>query len=127
MRTYLLPSLLATVILLSGCQTSDEESNQTATGTSTTEERTSRPKPEYFAIPPELAQKRVYICVDPADDTFHQKHDCAVLVACKGTFRNLTLTRAIEDFDRYHCETCSADLAYIYDEDVVQIETGLGK
>lgn len=67
----------------------------------------------------------MFICMDPTDDTFHQKHDCPELVACKSTFRNLSLPRAVEAFDRYNCETCSADLAYIFDEDAVHMESGL--
>jgi hypothetical protein len=50
-----------------------------------------------------------------------------VLVTCNSTFRNLTLTRAIENFDRYNCETCSGDLAHIFDENAVRMETGLGQ
>jgi hypothetical protein len=115
------------LVALAGCQPSDEQTaaQETAAAHTLTEEKQPRPKPEFFLIPPDLAKKRVYICMDKSADTFHQKHDCEILISCKSTFRNLTLTRAVEAFDRYNCETCSSDLAHIYDENAVRMETGL--
>lgn len=130
MLKHTFAGLFVLLLSLAGCQTPDQDTtatDQTTASEISAEARPARPKPEFFSIPPDLEKKRVYICIDDSDDTFHQKHDCPVLVACKGTFRNLTLTRAIEDFDRYNCETCSSDLAYIFDENAVRMETGFGE
>lgn len=116
------------LIALAGCQTPDTETHHTEQETiavaDTAQQQAPRPKPEFYSFKG-LEKKRVFICMDGSADTFHQKHDCPVLVACNSTFRNLTLPRAIENFDRYNCETCSADLAYIFDENSVKMETGL--
>lgn len=121
--------LLGLFLALAACQSPENtETEQTARqqpATADTTQVPSRGKPDYYSFKG-LERKRVYICMDPTDDTFHQKHDCAVLVACNSTFRNLTLARAIENFDRYNCETCSADLAYIFDESEATFETGIG-
>jgi hypothetical protein len=128
MLKHTFAGLFVLLLALAGCQTPDKDTTaQTAASETTAAARQPRPKPEFFSIPPDLEKKRVYICMGESDDTFHQKHDCPELVSCKGTFRNLTLTRAIENFDRYNCETCSSDLAEIFDENVVRLETGFGE
>lgn len=82
----------------------------------------ARPAPTFFVIPPELAEQRVWICENASADIFHVQHDCPLLVQCKGkgSFRNLTLVRAIEDYDRYNCQVCSEELDHIFDEDLVR-------
>lgn len=81
-----------------------------------------RPAPTFFIIPPDLAEQRVWICENASSDIFHVQHDCPVLLECKGkgSFRNLTLVRAIEDYGRYNCQVCSEDLNNIFDEDMVR-------
>lgn len=117
------------LISLAACQSPDNETQQSETQQTVAEADTTarqpRPKPEFYSFKG-VEKKRVFICMDPTDDTFHQQHDCPVLVACKSTFRNLTLPRAVENFDRYNCETCSSDLAYVFDENAAQFETGFG-
>jgi len=127
MLKHTFAGLFFLLVALAGCQSSEEQTatQEVAASQAAAEEKQPRPKPEFFLIPPDLAKKRVYICMDSSADTFHQKHDCQELTACKSTFRNLTLTRAVEAFDRYNCETCSSDLAHIYDENAVRMETGL--
>lgn len=117
--------LLAITCSLFGCQQADEEAaasqaeNSAADAVADTQ-TPARPAPEFFLIPPDMAKNRVWICVDESADVFHTKHDCPVLVQCKGSFRNLTLVRAIEDFGRYNCQECSRDLDHIFDEDMVR-------
>ncbi|MCX2740126.1 hypothetical protein [Pontibacter anaerobius] len=81
-----------------------------------------RPAPEFFVIPENMLKKRVWICEDGVSDIFHVQHDCPVLIECrgKGTFRNLVLPRAIEDYGRYNCQVCSKDLDMIFDKDAVR-------
>lgn len=115
---------------LAACQAPDNQAQKTAaqeaTATADTlQQRQPRPKPEFYSLKG-VDRKRVYICMDSWEDTFHQQHDCPELVACKSTFRNLTLSRAVEAFDRYNCETCSGDLAFIFDENAARFETGFG-
>jgi hypothetical protein len=122
--------MLLLLLSLAACQSPDDnqtqqsETQQQTVAQADTTQRQPRPKPEFYSLKG-LEKKRVFICMDPTDDTFHQQHDCPVLVACKSTFRNLTLPRAVEDFDRYNCETCSSELAYVFDENAVRMETGL--
>ncbi|MBC5992662.1 hypothetical protein [Pontibacter cellulosilyticus] len=126
------------IVLLLGattlaCQENKELKEETNTVEASATEATAvvdkRPAPEFFVVPAEMAQKRVWICENNTADIFHVKHDCPVLIECKGkgTFRNMTLARAIEDYDRYNCQTCAKDLDFIYDEDAVRMETGLGQ
>ncbi|GGG21148.1 hypothetical protein [Pontibacter amylolyticus] len=124
-----LAGMCGLLISLAACQSPDNAQTeqtdaQESTAIADTTKREPRPKPEYYSFKG-LEKKRVYICMDPSEDTFHQKHDCPVLISCASTFRNLTLPRAVEAFGRYNCETCSADLAYVFDENAVRMETGL--
>jgi hypothetical protein len=120
--TYIL--LLAT-FLLGSCQGAGENTTAT-TPTEATESvvtadtAAARPAPEFFVIPPHLAKARVWICEEASSDIFHKKHDCPVLKQCKGGFRNMLLTRAIEDFGRYNCQECSKDLDSVFDEELVR-------
>ncbi|ARS35942.1 hypothetical protein [Pontibacter actiniarum] len=84
-----------------------------------------RPAPEFFFIPSELENKRVWICEDGISDIFHLKHDCPILIQCKGkgSFRNLLLPKAIEQYGRYNCQECSQELDHIFDEDVARTLT----
>ncbi|GAB3819583.1 hypothetical protein GCM10028895_18220 [Pontibacter rugosus] len=81
-----------------------------------------RPAPTFFFIPKELSNKRVWICEDGVSDIFHLKHDCPILVQCKGkgNFRNLLLPKAIEEYGRYNCPECSKELDHIFDENAVR-------
>ncbi|RAU82506.1 hypothetical protein [Pontibacter arcticus] len=84
---------------------------------------TLRPAPVFFIIPEELDKQRVWICDgSKTEDVFHVKNDCPNLVSCKGkgTFRNISIHRAIEYFGRYNCDVCSKDLAHIFDENMVR-------
>lgn len=121
-------ALLLIFCAATSCQTgASDETTQTdavasepeVTATVATEKR---PAPEFFAIPEEMLKKRVWICEDEQSDIFHVKHDCPILVQCKGkgTFRNLLLPRAIEDYGRYNCQECSEDLDFIFDQDAVR-------
>jgi hypothetical protein len=121
--------MLFLLISLAACQSPDNQTQQAETQQTVAEadttQRQPRPKPEFYSFKG-VEKKRVFICMDPTDDTFHQQHDCPVLLACKSTFRNLTLPRAVEGFDRYNCETCSNDLAFVFDENAIRFETGFG-
>ena len=128
---FTLPAQLRLALLLAitcsfiGCRQADEKTEASQASAAATvavaEARTTaRPAPEFFVIPPYMAQSRVWICIDETADVFHTKHDCPVLVACKGSFRNMTLYRAIDDFGRYNCQECSQNLDHIFDEDLVR-------
>lgn len=116
---------------LVGCQgteNKDEEAAAVSTEEVTAADTTQvprRPAPEFYVITPELKDRRVWICDDSNLDIFHVKNDCDYLRGCKGTFRYMTITRAIEEYGRYNCENCSSDLAYIFDENAIRMETGL--
>jgi len=115
--------LLLEACHLSGCQQTEERTGATATeATASTNaaQAAARPAPDFFVIPPDMAGNRVWLCVDEASDVFHTKHDCPVLVQCKGSFRNVTLVRAVEDFGRYNCQACSQHLDHIFDENMVR-------
>jgi hypothetical protein len=128
MYKQILTATLGLCLTMAACQSPDnttsEQAQNTALAADTTAQQPTRPKPDYYNFKG-VERKRVYICMDATEDTFHQKHDCPVLITCKGQFRNLILARAVEDFDRYNCETCSADLGYIFDENYAQMEGGL--
>jgi hypothetical protein len=118
--------------MMASCQTPENEDSQTLTQTETevtadTVQAPTRPAPEFFIIPKEMVKTRVWICQDYVSDIFHINRECELLRQCTGTFRNVTLPRAVEDFDRYNCEVCSSELAHIYDEDAVRMETGFGR
>ena len=112
---------------MSACQPtetadSEEAGAVTETAAAATDTIPRRPAPEFFVIPEDMMRKRVWICEDGVADLFHVQHDCPVLVECKGkgSFRNLLLPRAIEDFGRYNCQECSKDLDVIFDKDAVR-------
>ncbi|MHA6248786.1 hypothetical protein ACXYMU_12665 [Pontibacter sp. CAU 1760] len=112
---------MATALSLTFCQQTEE----TATDSEPTESATEplpekRPAPEFFVIAPDMAQNRMWICEDESSDIFHTQHDCSLLVQCKGTFRNVTLIRAVEDYGRYNCQVCSRELDHIFDEGMVR-------
>ena len=125
--TFTLPAqtplalLLAIACSIFSCQQTDEAAAAAQSETLAADTpATARPAPEFFLIPQDISKNRAWICVDEAADVFHTKNDCPVLVQCKGSFRNLTLVRAIEDFGRYNCQECSSDLDHIFDEDMVR-------
>ena len=122
---FRLALLLAITCSFIGCRQADEKIEVSQASPAATvavaEARTApRPAPEFYVIPPYMAQSRVWICIDESADVFHTKHDCPVLVACQGSFRNMTLYRAIDDFGRYNCQECSQNLDHIFDEDLVR-------
>ncbi|WP_242927416.1 hypothetical protein [Pontibacter vulgaris] len=103
------------------CQKATTESEATLTQEQTTASADTaqaqrRPAPTFHKIPTDMAKNRVYICDDDVSDTFHQKNDCQLLLQCKASFRNLTLLRAVENYGRYNCETCSKELAFVFIE-----------
>lgn len=115
--------LLAVCCSLSGCGQTDEKTDTAQAAATVAVADTlppARPAPEFFVIPPHVAKTRVWICIDESSDIFHTKHDCPVLVQCKGNFRNMLLVRAVEDFGRYNCQECSQGMDHIYDEELVR-------
>ncbi|WP_299823989.1 hypothetical protein [uncultured Pontibacter sp.] len=111
---------LAFILILGTATTACQENTAQQEEQTETAATTKRPAPEFFVIPEELVKKRVWICDNNTADLFHVKHDCPILIACKGkgTFRNMTLPRAIEDYGRYNCQECAKDLDHIFDEDM---------
>ena len=131
LKAFAIVLILGTTTL--ACQENKEQHEEdiSVTETSATEATqvaNKRPAPESFYIPEELSRKRVWICENETADVFHVKHDCPILIQCKGkgTFRNIILPKAIEDYGRYNCQECSKGLDYIFDESV-KMETGLGQ
>jgi len=121
-------TLLAIVIvgsgLLASCQSSEKPIEEPAANTTqpaiVADTTARRPAPEFFIIPKGMERKRVWICDDNMSDIFHTSNTCQALKGCLGTFRNVMLVRAIEDFGRYNCDVCSKELADIFDEDKVR-------
>jgi hypothetical protein len=124
--------LLALLVTISCQQQGPEHENTTpevSNETPATLTSEKRPAPEFFVIDnKELASKRVWILEDSQSDIFHLKHDCPLLISGKGkgTFKNVTVARAIEDFGRYNCQECSKELDHIFDENAIRAETGFG-
>ncbi|WP_242916935.1 hypothetical protein [Pontibacter liquoris] len=124
--SHLVAGVFLSMILLSSCQQTTEEkppaTAQQSAEMAPADTVQKRPAPTFFIIPPEMASKHVWLCENATADVFHLKHDCPVLVACrgKGTFRNVSLVRAIETYGRYNCQTCSKELDTIFDEDMVR-------
>ncbi|RDV16007.1 hypothetical protein DXT99_06435 [Pontibacter diazotrophicus] len=116
--------LLAITCTVFACQetveTDDTPQTETETPVSEEESTETRPAPTFFIVPPDLADKRVWICENTSSDIFHVQHDCPLLVQCKGNYRNVTIPRAIETYGRYNCQVCSKDLDHIFDEDMVR-------
>ena len=127
-RYFILEMALA-VILLGSCRqaTEQEAANAeqetvTAAQLAAADTAQKRPAPTFYLIPPQIVRQRVWICDAAVSDIFHTKADCPVLLECrgKGNFRNVSLQRAIEEYGRYNCQTCSQDLDHIFDEDMVR-------
>ncbi|PRY05713.1 hypothetical protein CLV24_12930 [Pontibacter ummariensis] len=126
-KTFKYSLLLFTCSTLFSCQPKTEEATSAAAGTEAPAEAAvaavePRPAPDFFYVPQEMMEKRVWICEDGVADIFHVQHDCPVLLECKGkgSFRNLPLIKAIETYGRYNCLVCSEDLGHIFDEDAVR-------
>ncbi|WP_347158555.1 hypothetical protein [Pontibacter chitinilyticus] len=115
-----------TLLLLASCQPSTENkatiTSQVSSAATPADTVQKRPAPTFYIIPPDLIRKRVWLCDAPAADVFHTRNDCPVLLECrgKGTFRNVTLQRAIEEYGRYNCPVCSKELSSIFDENLVR-------
>ncbi|WP_147383167.1 hypothetical protein [Pontibacter oryzae] len=113
------------------CQQQETADDATATAKSPAPEIATstsepRPAPAFYVVPEKLLEKRVWICEDGSADVFHLKHDCPILIQCKGkgSFRNLLLPKAIEDYGRYNCQECSKELDHIFDEETVRTIKG---
>ena len=118
------------VLILSGtllsCQDKTDQTEEVATTEVSDIEATpvvnKRPAPEFFYMPMGMENKRVWICENNTADDFHLKHDCPILLQCKGkgSFRNVILPKAIEFYGRYNCQECSKELDHIFDENAVR-------
>jgi len=125
---YFVLQIALAVILLGSCQQAAEqettatEQKTAATPMASADTAQKRPAPTFYLIPPNMVRQRVWICDAVTADIFHTKADCPVLLECrgKGNFRNVSLQRAIEEYGRYNCQTCSQDLDHIFDEDMVR-------
>ena len=90
-------------------------------GADTSALKERRPAPDFFILSREQHKSRVWVCDDNISDIFHVKNDCPDFIACGSTMRNVSLARAIEDYGRYNCMTCSAELSAIFDEEKLRI------
>jgi hypothetical protein len=128
MKTFLTKATLAalTIFTLFSCQTNESADTATAEEIENAEtagtQADRRPAPEFFVIPMELVKSRVWVCDNEVSDIFHVKNDCPVFMTCRTTKRNVSLPRAIEEYGRYNCLTCSEDLSHIFDEDMIRKE-----
>lgn len=128
MKTLTRTSILALFLslILFSCQQSEDTNTEVATEIPTAAvdslQQEKRPAPEFFIIPQELVKSRVWLCDNGVSDIFHVKNDCPVFMACDATKRNVSLPRAIEEYGRYNCTTCSAELAHIFDEEMIRAE-----
>ncbi|MBC5772497.1 hypothetical protein H8S95_00330 [Pontibacter sp. KCTC 32443] len=104
---------------LAGCQPSEQQETTTTAVEQTTaaaDRVQRRPAPKFYIIPPGSERTRVFVCDNGNDDVFHKDGGCKVFTDCKGTKRNVSLQRAIEEFGRYNCEVCSKELGDIFDD-----------
>lgn len=128
MKTLIRTSPFALVIMLFlfSCQPSESTETDVATEAQTvaldSARQEKRPAPSFFIIPQDLVKSRVWLCDDGVSDVFHVKNDCPVFMTCNATKRNVSLPRAIEEHGRYNCTTCSAELAHIFDEEMIRAE-----
>lgn len=116
---------LATSVACQQQETQEEtavEATEEAAAQATVVVGEKRPAPEFYYMPKDLTNKRVWICEDGISDIFHLKHDCPILIQCKGkgSFRNLQLPKAIEEYGRYNCQECSQELDHIFDENATR-------
>jgi hypothetical protein len=120
----LFPALFVMLFLFS-CQPNDNP--DTGTSAEVKEElidslqQERRNAPEFYIIPPDMVKNRVWICDNEVSDIFHVKNDCPVFLACRTTKRNVTLARAIEEYECYNCMTCSEELNHIFDENMLRL------
>lgn len=127
MKTLFKHAMLAVflmVFLFSCQQTENTDLGATSAGNqiAAADSVNKRPAPEFFIIPQNMLKDRVWLCDDGVADIFHVKNDCPVFMSCRATKRNVSLPRAIEDYGRYNCTTCSEELAHIFDEDMIRKE-----
>ena len=125
MKTLFKSAALAVLIMLSllSCQPAETDIDTTAeTQIVEADSVQKRPAPEFFIIPQELVKSRVWLCDDEVSDIFHVKNDCPLFMACRATKRNVSLPRAIEEYGRYNCTTCSKELDHIFDEEMIRGE-----
>ncbi|WP_162425612.1 hypothetical protein [Pontibacter pudoricolor] len=105
------------------CQSTEtqQEEAPVATERATAADTTQRrPAPEFYIIPKGMERKRVWVCDDNVSDIFHVDNTCEILRTCTGTFRNVSLQRAIEEYGRYNCTVCASELADIFDENKIR-------
>ncbi len=116
--------LLFAVLFLVSCgqEVATKEPQDTPDELAVTDTTSRRPSPKFYIVPPNLAEQRVWICDNAVSDIFHITYDCPLLLACKGkgSFRNVVLLRAIEDYGRYNCQSCSKALDDVFDENKVR-------
>ncbi|MER2997847.1 hypothetical protein [Pontibacter populi] len=120
-------TLVALLIVCStaftACQPTEEQQEEapvTSEQTALVDTTQRRPAPEFYIIPKGTERKRVWLCDDYVSDIFHVDNKCEVLVTCTGTFRNVSLLRAIEEYGRYNCTVCAVDMADIFDENKIR-------
>jgi len=128
MKTLSRTSVLALFLSLTlfSCQPAEDTTTEVVAETQPAAidslQQEKRPAPEFFIIPQELVKNRVWLCDNGTSDIFQVKNDCPVFMSCDATKRNVSLPRAIEEYGRYNCTTCSAELAHIFDEEMIRAE-----
>lgn len=117
-------SLAIVAALLFGCQpTEQQQETPTISMEQTIQEPDTvqrRPAPEFYVIAPGTERTRVWVCDDNRSDIFHVNNKCEVLLTCTGIYKNVSLQRAIEDYGRYNCDSCSQEFADIFDQEKVR-------
>jgi hypothetical protein len=109
--------------LFASCQSTEKQQEEAPVAieqTATVDTTQRRPAPEFYIIPKGMERKRVWVCDDKVSDIFHVNNECEILRTCTGTFRNVSLQRAIEEYGRYNCTVCAKDLADIFDENKIR-------
>lgn len=110
--------------LLFGCQPTEQQQETPAVSMEQTIQEPDtvqrRPAPEFYIIPQGKERTRVWVCDDNRSDIFHVDNKCELLLTCTGIFKNVSLQRAIEDYGRYNCDSCSQQFADVFDKDKVR-------
>ncbi|MBB6612482.1 hypothetical protein H7F15_15665 [Pontibacter sp. Tf4] len=126
MKTRNIFALAIVGILLFACQPTEQQQETTVANPQqpaiTIDTTQRRPAPDFYVIAPGTERKRVWVCDDQRSDVFHVDNRCEVLLTCTGVYKNVSLQRAVEEYDRYHCETCSQEYADMFDQDKVRYD-----
>ncbi|MDX5347643.1 MAG: hypothetical protein LPJ89_03490 [Hymenobacteraceae bacterium] len=81
----------------------------------TTATVTTPPKKIDHKIPTDKAKERVYVCGDGMAEYFHLNFECPLLQACNANYKNISVIRAVEDYNCTFCPECGVEMAEYFE------------